>query len=69
LKKYKKNSNQKNENQNWKQKLNEINWWEMKLKKNQENDKKNKKITIKRMRTKLDIKNKWNIIPMEEIEK
>jgi hypothetical protein len=30
----------------------------MKLKKNQENDKKNKKITIKRMRTKLDIKNK-----------
>jgi hypothetical protein len=30
----------------------------MKLKKNQENEKKNKKITIKRMRTKLDIKNK-----------
>jgi len=28
-----------------------------------------KKIAIKRMRTKLDIKIKWNIIPMEEIEK
>jgi hypothetical protein len=35
----------------------------MKLKINQENDK--KKVAIKKIRTKLDIKIKWNIIPME----
>ena len=39
------------------------------IKKKSRKWKKNKKITIKRMRTKLDIKNKWNIIHMEEIEK
>jgi hypothetical protein len=38
----------------------------MKLKKNQEKD---RKIAIKRMRTKLDTKIKWNKIPRDEIEK
>jgi hypothetical protein len=38
----------------------------MKLKKNQEKD---RKIAIKRMRTKLDTKIKWNKIPRDGIEK
>jgi len=42
--------------------LNEIKYWGMKLKKQ-------KKKIRKQIRIKMDIKNKWNIILMDEIEK
>jgi len=47
-------------------KLNKIKCWELKIKKNQEN---NKKTKIKRMKTKLNTKTIWNKIFRYEIKK
>jgi hypothetical protein len=47
-------------------KLNEIKYWGIKIYINQEND---KKIAIKRMRIKIRLKNKYNKMVRDEIEK